>query len=143
MEWYSLSEKESKELTKAKIIELEGSYFTLKSNYLQKNGGNEVAQNVIDSLELTEAIAAGISLWNTTCPRYHSYDKNMYEAYHRDRVSEGFHFFDSCTESSDILSNDSCSEILSPTNGFDQLAVNRSVGDFMQFAESASKHPPF
>jgi len=108
-QWHSLSVTEAKEFAKAKCIGLEQEYLDKKAEYLAGSSGSSGSQSILDSLELMEAVIAGLSLWNTTCPRYHPsrLSENVYEAYFQSRVGDGFRFFDFCTESAHILSSES------------------------------------
>ncbi|KAJ5983590.1 hypothetical protein N7481_005689 [Penicillium waksmanii] len=147
MKWYSLSEINAKETTKAKIIELEENYLTQKAEYVSETNGSQISQVVLDSLELIEAIAAGSSFWSITCSRYHPSDENVYETYYQSRLADGFHFFDSYTDSGMILSHEPGLSSGARTNGgkqrVDGHCENGPTRDMTQSTGSENIETPF
>jgi ophiobolin F synthase len=106
MRWFSMSATDAKAAIKIKTIELEEKYLELKTEYLQRNREPGLSTNILHWLDIMEAIAAGTMLWSTTCPRYKSRVDTSHKEYYNMRRAQGFDFFDSCTQSKDLLSSE-------------------------------------
>lgn len=124
MKWQSCSATEAKQLVKSKIIDLEEEYLAQKTAYLQKPGSRDTYPSVCRAFDLVEAIAAGLFLFDMTCPRYHCPGDNVYQSYFESRAKDGYLFFDSCTDSEDLLR---CGSLNGVVNGTKRMEIDNST----------------
>lgn len=124
MKWQSCSATEAKEVVKTKIIDLEEEYLARKTAYLQKTGSGDTLPSVCRVFDLVEAIAAGLFLFDMTCPRYHCPGDNVYQSYFESRAKDGYLFFDSCTDSEDLLR---CGSLNGIVNGTKRMEIDNST----------------
>ncbi|XP_044719004.1 uncharacterized protein HRG_07569 [Hirsutella rhossiliensis] len=100
---FNVSER-AKGTIKAKVVELDEQYHASKGMFFQQQAV-DLSPSVVASFDILEAMAAGNLLWGMSSPRYDLSAKNPYAEYYRLRNDGGAHFFDDCTESDEIISN--------------------------------------
>ncbi|KAH9990458.1 isoprenoid synthase domain-containing protein [Xylariaceae sp. FL0662B] len=103
---HGLSLEAAKDWLKDRCFEFEKEYLRRKAAFLAEHTAASLSDDVRRWFYAQEAVATGFAIWCPLAYRHATPSENKYKEYYANRLKEGAEWFDTCTESQELLPTD-------------------------------------